>query len=139
MGLVLASVKISVLLFYRRIFVTRTFKRSVDAMVILLSAWAASTVIVSATPLPSSPLSTMTPNTDIVTRKGLLFIASPISKAWKGGQLNYNFSAFTLAVAGMSIVFDLLVLCFPLPMIRNLKLPTRRRIQLAAVFWLGGL
>jgi len=76
---------------------------------------------------------------DVASRQGLLFIASPISKAWKGGQLNYNFAAFSLAVAGMSIVFDVMVLCFPLPVIRTLRLPTRRRVQLAGVFWLGGL
>ena len=69
----------------------------------------------------------------------LLCISNPPSGSWKGAKLNYNFNNFTLAVAGMSIVFDVMVLCFPLPVIRTLHMPTRRKIQIGAVFWLGGL
>ena len=44
-----------------------------------------------------------------------------------------------LATAGMSIVFDLMVLCFPLPVVRKLQMPTGRKITITGIFWLGGL
>ena len=47
MGVGLAAIKISVLLFYRRIFVTKSFRRRVDAFVIVLIGWGISTVFVS--------------------------------------------------------------------------------------------
>ena len=43
----LAAVKISILLFYRRIFVTRMFKRCVDIMVVVLVGWMISGIVVS--------------------------------------------------------------------------------------------
>lgn len=54
-------------------------------------------------------------------------------------SLRYNYGDFALAVAGMSIIFDVVVLCFPLPVIKNLHLITRRKIMIASIFWLGGL
>lgn len=114
LGICLASIKISILLFYRRIFVTKIFKRWIDVMTVVLIGWAVSTII------------------------ALCLVADPISGAWEGGNLKYDFNAFSLAVAGMSIMFDLMVLCFPLPMIRSLKMPTRRKVQIAGIFWLGG-
>jgi len=72
-------------------------------------------------------------------KQALLLCSNPISGAWRGGKLRYDFGAFSLAVAGMSIVFDVIVLCFPLPVIRTLKMPTRRKVQIAGIFWLGGL
>lgn len=37
----------------------------------------------------------------------------------------------------MSIVFDVIVLCFPLPAIRELQMTWTRKLQVIAVFWLG--
>ena len=45
--IVLTAVKISVLLFYRRIFTTRTFKRCVDVMIVVLFGWGIATMVVS--------------------------------------------------------------------------------------------
>ena len=39
----------------------------------------------------------------------------------------------------MSIIFDIMVLTFPLLVIKSLKMPLRRKIQVPGVFWLGGL
>jgi len=72
-------------------------------------------------------------------KQALLLCSNPILGAWRGGKLRYDFGAFSLAVAGMSIVFDVIVLCFPLPVIRTLKMPTRRKVQIVGIFWLGGL
>lgn len=39
----------------------------------------------------------------------------------------------------MSLVFDVMVLCFPLPVIKNLHMDTRRKLTIASIFWLGAL
>ena len=44
---VLSAVKISILLFYRRIFTTKTFKRCVDVMIFILAGWGVATMVVS--------------------------------------------------------------------------------------------
>lgn len=54
-------------------------------------------------------------------------------------SLRYNYGDFVLAVAGMSIVLDVVVFCFPHPVIKNLHMKTRRKIMIASIFWLGGL
>ena len=54
LGICLASIKISVLLFYRRIFAIRAFKRWVDLMILVLIGWAISTVTVSRQSIPDS-------------------------------------------------------------------------------------
>ena len=69
----------------------------------------------------------------------MLCISKPISAAWTEGASDYNFAAFSLAGAYLSLVFDVAVLCFPLPMVRKLKMPTKRKWQIAGIFWLGGL
>ncbi|KAL9101691.1 MAG: hypothetical protein Q9163_003077 [Psora crenata] len=111
----LASIKISVLLFYRRIFITPTFKRCADTMIVVLIGWAISTAIAQ------------------------IFAGDPISSVWNplAPHLRYNYNAFLLAVAGMSIIFDVMVLCFPLPMIKGMHLPTRRKFIVTGIFWLG--
>ena len=45
--IVLTAVKISILLFYRRIFTTKIFKRSVDVMIFILGGWVVATTVVS--------------------------------------------------------------------------------------------
>ena len=64
LGVTLATVKISILLFYRRIFVTTIFKRRVDAMMIVVSGWGISITIVS-TLCENDKLSIPTPQAKI--------------------------------------------------------------------------
>ncbi|KAL2038434.1 hypothetical protein N7G274_008773 [Stereocaulon virgatum] len=115
LGIGLASIKISILFFYRRIFVTNSFKWSVNVMVAVLIGWGISTVLVQ------------------------IFAGDPVQSVWNPlvPKLRYNYAAFGLAVAGMSIVFDVIVLCFPLPVIKNLHMPTRRKVTVTGIFWLG--
>ena len=71
-----------------------------------------------------------------------LFVTYPIQNAWNPKKPNdflYNYNAFALAFSGMSIAFDILVLCFPILPIKNLQMPTRRKVTVGAIFWLGGL
>lgn len=39
----------------------------------------------------------------------------------------------------MSILFDVMVLCFPIPVIKSLHMETRRKVFVAGIFWLGSL
>lgn len=70
-----------------------------------------------------------------------IFAANPISGAWNPlkPSLQINYGDFAIAVAGMSLVFDVMVLCFPLPVIKNLHMGTRRKVIIASIFWLGAL
>ena len=77
----------------------------------------------------------------ITMEKAQLFAGNPISGAFNplAPHLAYNYQDFALAVAGTSIVFDVMVLCFPLPVIKSLQMQTRRKIFVASIFWLGTL
>ena len=70
-----------------------------------------------------------------------IFAADPVSSVWNplAPKLRYDYSAFALAVAGMSMVFDVIVLCFPLQPIRHLQIPIRRKVTIMGIFWLGAL
>ncbi len=37
------------------------------------------------------------------------------------------------------MVFDVIVMCFPLPVIRTLKMPTQHNVQNVEIYWLGAL
>lgn len=69
-----------------------------------------------------------------------LLATNPIQNAWNplaGPTLRFNYSAWSLAFAGMSIAFDVLVLCFPFPVVRTLQMTWTRKLQVIATFWLG--
>ncbi|KAI0896220.1 hypothetical protein F4806DRAFT_496338 [Annulohypoxylon nitens] len=109
----LSTVKISILLFYRRIFVSRKFHIAVWIAIATVTIW------------------------------GLLFFClvltqvDPIEDSWKGGRLRYDSTALGLAQVGTSIALDFVVLCFPLPVISALHMASKRKIAVALIFWLG--
>ncbi|KUI67227.1 hypothetical protein VM1G_02944 [Cytospora mali] len=112
----LSLVKISILLFYARVFTTFKFKLAVHIYVGILTAWCISMVICQ------------------------LLAANPIQNAWNPlatTPLRFNYNAWSLAFAGMSMVFDVIVLCFPLPIIYKLQMTQTRKLQVVAIFWLG--
>ncbi|KAL7928810.1 hypothetical protein V8C35DRAFT_317106 [Trichoderma chlorosporum] len=112
----LTFVKIAILLFYARIFTTPKFKLAVSIYIGILSAWCFAMIICQ------------------------LLAANPIQAAWDPlatNPLRYNYNQFSLAFAGMSLVFDVIVLCFPIPVIRKLQMNSGRKVQVLAIFWLG--
>ena len=117
LGVTLALTKISILLFYRGIFVMKPFRIACWAFIVIISCWAISTVFTQ------------------------LFMATPITDAWNVTADHYNidFYSFYLAVAGMSLCFDVIVLCFPLPAILRLQMPAARKVHVVLIFWLGAL
>ncbi len=109
----LATVKIGVLLFYKRIFATRVFRRFVWAAIAIVTTW------------------------------GILFFLlvlaqiDPIAFPLTAVSLRFNDTAFGLAQVASSFALDVLVLCLPLPVISRLNMKTRRKLALILIFWLG--
>ena len=113
----MACAKISILLLYRRIFATRSFRIVALIMSAIVLAWCISSVLVTS------------------------FQCQPIAAVW-----NFNLPAtcldpvvFSLAIALTGVLTDVIVLFLPLHMIWKLHLPTRQKIVLSGVFLLGGL
>ncbi|PYH91564.1 hypothetical protein BO71DRAFT_486146 [Aspergillus ellipticus CBS 707.79] len=112
----LVLVKVSILLFYARIFITPWFRIATRVYIAVLIAWGIAIIVAQ------------------------LLCANPISAAWDPfaiDPLRFDYNAFSEAFAGMSMVFDLLVLCFPIPVIHKLQMSTRQKVQVLAIFWLG--
>ncbi|CAG9946710.1 unnamed protein product [Clonostachys rosea f. rosea IK726] len=110
----LAAVKISILLFYKRIFVRKWFHKILWITIGLISVWC------------------------FVFFFLVLTQVDPISQSWKGGRLRYDSAALGLAQVGTSISLDFLVLCLPLPVISTLQMAKKRKIAVGMIFWLGG-
>ncbi|MCJ1405150.1 hypothetical protein MMC11_008376 [Xylographa trunciseda] len=110
----LSAVKISILLFYKRIFSTPRFKTAVWVMIALVSVWG------------------------IIFFVLLLIQGDPISATWTGiGILRFDSTALGLAQVGSSIILDIIVLCLPVPVIFGLHMRTQRKVAIAMIFWLG--
>ncbi|KAJ8111240.1 hypothetical protein ONZ43_g5669 [Nemania bipapillata] len=112
----LTFVKIAILLYYSRIFTTSKFKLAVHIYIAVLAAWSIAIIVCQ------------------------LLAANPIQDVWNPMSktpLRFNYSDFSLAFAGMSLVFDVIVLCFPIPVIRGMQMTWTRKFQVLAIFWLG--
>ncbi|MCJ1373425.1 hypothetical protein MMC20_004653 [Loxospora ochrophaea] len=107
--------KISVLLFYRRIFIFRWFIRLCDFLVCFCTLWVLAIIIAQAN------------------------VAHPVSKIWDltGDYFEYNYDRFALATAGMSICLDLITLCLPLPVIHRLHMGQKQKVMTISILWLG--
>ena len=110
-------VKISILLLYRRIFTTPLFKRATLIVGTTCVAW-----LIAA----------------------LLCLAFQCRTNAERYNLDALFShdcidlkSYWIAVTGSNLVLDLVVLCMPLYIVSNLKIPTRQKIWLSGIFALG--
>ncbi|CAI6331426.1 unnamed protein product [Periconia digitata] len=111
----LASVKISILLFYRRIFSVGIFKRIVIVVAGLIACWG------------------------IIIFVLMLNMYDNITTAWgkSTGSPRYDPAKFGYAQVGSSIALDVLVLCLPLPLVSRLHLEWKRKVAVALIFCLG--
>lgn len=114
-SIVLGLVKISVLLFYGRIFPIPGFRRATYVMVGIIASWTIAILIVS------------------------IFKTDPVSGIWTDPKATYRIddAAYAIAVASMSLGFDAIILIMPIFVIRTLHLPTARKVAVVAIFWLG--
>ncbi|RAK90787.1 hypothetical protein BO79DRAFT_252970 [Aspergillus costaricaensis CBS 115574] len=110
----LCAVKISILLFYKRIFVTRTFQIVSWISIAVVSAW------------------------------GVLFFflvlleGDPISMSWTGeGHFRFDTVALGLAQSGTSIALDVAVLLLPIPVLWSLHMRPHKKFGVLLIFWLG--
>ncbi|KAI1183939.1 hypothetical protein F5B17DRAFT_104779 [Nemania serpens] len=110
----LTSVKIAILLFYKRIFATRTFAIWVWVAITIVSLWGALfffLVLFQITPL----------NFEIINKV----------------TLRYDSTALGLAQVATSIALDVLVLCMPIPVLFRLRMDPKRKWAVFFIFWLG--
>ncbi|KAF1953776.1 hypothetical protein CC80DRAFT_595667 [Byssothecium circinans] len=109
--------KVSILEFYKRLFVWKPFTTYCNVGIFLVSSWMIGTFFTQ------------------------LFSTSPISSAWHPERqlldANYDYPTALLAIFGIGIVLDFLVLCLPLQPIWNLKLSLANKIKVSLVLWLG--
>ncbi|KAI4157563.1 MAG: hypothetical protein LQ342_008185 [Letrouitia transgressa] len=109
--------KVSILEFYKRIFITQGFKVMCNLMIFLVSAWMIGTFFTQ------------------------LFSTTPISSAWHPAlqqkDANYDYPTALLAIFGIGIVLDFLVLCLPLRPVYKLQLNWSKKIKVYAILWLG--
>ncbi|KAK0631017.1 hypothetical protein B0T17DRAFT_462298, partial [Bombardia bombarda] len=110
----LATVKISILLFYKRIFASsKPFRVAVWIAIGVVTVWC-------------------------WLFFGLVLTqVDPISASWTGGRLRYDSVTLGLAQVGSSIALDFVVLCFPLPVISRLHMAAKRKLAVSLIFWLG--
>ncbi|KAL8757889.1 MAG: hypothetical protein Q9184_004098 [Pyrenodesmia sp. 2 TL-2023] len=85
--------KVSILEFYKRIFITKSFIIMCNIMIFLISAWMI--------------------------------------------DANYDYPTALLAIFGIGIVLDFLVLCLPLRPISKLQLKWSKKIKIYLILWLG--
>ncbi|KAI0173626.1 hypothetical protein GGR52DRAFT_396627 [Hypoxylon sp. FL1284] len=110
-----AAVKMSVTLLYRRIFVTRPFKIITSILVAVLLAWMVAVVFTQA------------------------FSCDPVRGSWIPTEARkcIDSQKFYNAVGISNIIFDFTLLLLPLPMVWQLQMNTKRKIQVSAVFLVG--
>ena len=109
--------KVSVVLLYKRIFVTKAFQTQ---------CWIAISIVISWT---------------IASLAATIFQCSPIEGAWNTTvhPTCINTSNFWMDYAVINILTDAVVLSLPIPEVLRLNLNVRQKITLCAVFLLGSL
>ena len=110
-------IKLSVIIFYRRIFVTKEFKMMADGLIVMCVLWGAATFLSSA--LQCRPLKAFWD----ITIQGQCF----------------DSIKFVLGVQGVNIFLDVAILLLPMKMVWGLHRPWQERLALSGVFLLGGL
>jgi hypothetical protein len=119
--LAIGPTKISVLLFYRRIFRGKWFHRATWTLIVFCSAWTISFFFAN------------------------LFECMPISNAFIHALGTvYNARCIDaipmyLTQAYADVVLDVFILLIPIPMIYKLRLPSRQKIAVLGIFLLGGM
>ncbi|KAF2726950.1 hypothetical protein EJ04DRAFT_517555 [Polyplosphaeria fusca] len=117
--LVYELIKVSILLFYKRIFPTPKFNAHANTVLGVVTAFTITITLVQ------------------------IFGASPIDGQWKvtkngRPRLKYDHPIFIVSVAAIDMVLNLWTLALPLPVIKNLHLDKQRKVGISMLFLLGG-
>lgn len=113
----LAATKMSILLFYTRLFPTREFKLAAKVIACIVTAWLIATILVS------------------------VFSCSPVRAFWthEAGSKCINSEQFYIANAVPNIITDAFILTLPLRMVWGLHTSKWERVALTFIFMLGSL
>ncbi|OOF93174.1 hypothetical protein ASPCADRAFT_398789 [Aspergillus carbonarius ITEM 5010] len=109
----LASVKLSLLFLYRRVFKRSNFLRLVYAMMGLIVVFG------------------------IVMTFMAIFNCTPVNAFWTRQGRCFNFASFALGYAVVNIVTDLAIWLMPIPIIWKIQMPLQQKIALSLIFALG--
>ncbi|KAF2258868.1 hypothetical protein CC78DRAFT_537472 [Lojkania enalia] len=102
-------VRVSLLLFYRRVFPVQHFLLADSIMLGICGGWWISN-----------------------------FVATLLTYKWSAtSQTSINYPAFLLVNAVINMVLDIATLCLPLFIIRTLHISKKRKIVIGGIFWLG--
>ncbi|OTA56583.1 hypothetical protein K449DRAFT_437790 [Hypoxylon sp. EC38] len=114
-GCCTATVKMSILLLYRRIFVTRVFKIVTAVLAGMLIVWWICILLFQ------------------------IFSCTPVGAYWILGNAEYCLDLITLynSLAISNIIWDFTLLLLPLPMVWRLNMMNRRKLQLCGIFLVG--
>ncbi|KAI1503409.1 hypothetical protein F5X99DRAFT_375153 [Biscogniauxia marginata] len=113
-------IKLSVLLFYRRIFSISAFRTANNVFLGLTVAWGIAFTLVVA------------------------FQCLPVSNIWNKFEIEYGNSCiqvqpFYLALAISDVLLDVSICIMPIQHVRRLQMPLRQRIAVASIFLLGSI
>ena len=117
----ITTVKISILLFYRRIFATARFRALTTAFGLLCLLWwfiAFFVIVFQCYPVED-------------------FWNYQLQLAWQASCLAPGTVIFGIEITNLFI--DIMILCLPLWMINSLQMSTHRKISVGSMFLLGGL
>ncbi|PCH03231.1 Hypothetical protein PENO1_033770 [Penicillium occitanis (nom. inval.)] len=111
----LAATKMSILLFYTRLFPTREFKLAAKVIACIVGAWLIATILVS------------------------IFSCTPVRAFWthEAGSKCINSEHFYIANAVPNIITDAFILTLPLRMVWGLHTSKWERVALTFIFMLG--
>lgn len=112
-------VKLSIVLFLRRLFgCNRHFRRATAAVMVFTVAWGLTAII------------------------GNTFQCWPVQYFWikhiKGNCMSGQ-NTFYLIIGSLSVVEDVVILCLPLPIVWGLHMPIREKIEMTLLFSIGCL
>lgn len=68
-----------------------------------------------------------------------VFQDHPISANWNMDGTTIDYPVLYIFMVALEVVYDLVVLCLPLPVISSLHLSHKRKRMIIGIFWLGGL
>lgn len=120
-GAVVSITKLSIIMFYRRIFAVRTFTYVLWFLLSITIGWWIAVYIVA-----------------IVQCRPYYFFWKQYTDPTAHGHC-INVSSFFVGNAAASVVTDCLILASPIPMVWRLRMPVTQKLAVCGIFLLGGL
>ena len=125
-------VKVSLLLFYRRIFITRDFLWKSGILIGLITSFTLAILLVCENHLNE--------RMRLISFLATIFCKWPVYDQWNPEvPYNINVSAFLITNVAGNTLFDLLTLSLPLVALRGLQIDTHRKVMLSIVFSFGSM